>query len=76
MSKIDCWELHTADSDLLLQITNSHMLLASIEERALAGMCGSACCTNPLQAAKPKGTFKIDHQQQRLYKAGDIQFCR
>jgi hypothetical protein len=46
------------------------------EERALAGLCGSASCSNPLVVPKPRGTFKIDHRQQRIYRDGEIQFCR
>lgn len=52
------------------------MLTQVAEERALGGMCGSGCCPRPLNAAKPKGTFKIDSLQQRVYKDGDLHFCR
>ena len=59
-----------------LQHISGEEYLQVAEERALAGMCGRAACANLLSAPKPKGTFKIDTQQQRIYRDGDIMFCR
>ncbi|EIE27813.1 hypothetical protein COCSUDRAFT_55793 [Coccomyxa subellipsoidea C-169] len=36
------------------------------EERALGKMCGHGACDRPLDAPKPKGTFKLDSKRQRV----------
>ncbi len=46
------------------------------EERALGEMCGHGACDRSLDAPKPKGTFKLDSKRQRVYREGDIRFCR
>ena len=72
-------ELSTETEQQLLaavQHLSGEEFLQVAEERALAGMCGSAACANLLSAPKPKGTFKIDTRQQRIYRDGDIMFCR
>ena len=46
------------------------------EERALGGMCSHAACAQLLNATTPKGTFKVDSRRQRVYKEGDVHFCR
>ncbi|BDA48341.1 probable RNA polymerase II subunit B1 CTD phosphatase RPAP at C-terminar half [Coccomyxa sp. Obi] len=67
------------ESDKSLQVAVQHLsgeeYMQVAEERALGGMCGSGCCPRPLNAAKPKGTYKIDSWQQRVYKDGDLHFC-
>ncbi|CAL8463766.1 g3300 [Coccomyxa elongata] len=67
------------ESDKILQAAVQHLsgdeYMQVAEERALGGMCGSGCCPRPLNAAKPKGTYKIDSLQQRVYKDGDLHFC-
>lgn len=62
--------------DVGLSIPTVLHALQVAEERALGGVCGSACCRKLLLASKPKGAFRIGSQQQRFHKGEDVQYCR